>query len=359
MSIRGNKTLLPRPTPAGWAFLSLWIVLVFAGIQSHKNLLILAGCLGLGAFLACFFLCWANLRNLFVQRQIPFPLFAGATFRFTLTIVNPRPFLPAFLVMVLDQVEGTGAAKGQFFSGVRFIPKRGMKAAETPGRFHKFGQKEFRALKLFSTFPLGLFQMKRFVILEEKVVVYPRIRPLDRSLLPRKSAFQYAEIVPLPAAKGTEEIAGLREFRSGDNPKWIHWKASARLESRLLIKEFEGISIQRVDILFDPRMGKGLLHPLRSFERAVNFAASLVYALKRQHTLIDFRILGEETKRFLIFPTGGSLFSLFHELALLEPLYGKGDGKREIRGLSRVPRLLIRPADFTPVAPLHRILQWT
>ena len=48
-----------------------------------------------------------------------------------------------------------------------------------------------------------------------------------------------------------EEYHGLRDYRPGDSPRWIHWRTSAR-RGELMVKEFEQQNEQELAILIDP-----------------------------------------------------------------------------------------------------------
>lgn len=89
-------------------------------------------------------------------------------------------------------------------------------------------------LQLFTQFPLGLFRAWSWVEPELACLVYPA---------PEEGA------PPLPAgagesggahlSRGQDDFGGLREYRPGDSPRHIAWKAVARGE-KMLTKEFSG-----------------------------------------------------------------------------------------------------------------------
>src|SRR5205085_9553237 len=73
------------------------------------------------------------------------------------------------------------------------------------------------------------------------------------------------------------EFHGLRTFRPGDSPRWIHWRTSAR-RGELMVREFDQGS--HYDLLliveaYEPEGGKSHL------EAAVSLAASIAWQWAR------------------------------------------------------------------------------
>ena len=72
------------------------------------------------------------------------------------------------------------------------------------------------------------------------------------------------------------EYHGLRDYRSGDSPRWIHWRTSAR-RGELMVKEFEQQNEQDLAILIDPWLPRTKASPEQreALEQAISFAATL------------------------------------------------------------------------------------
>ncbi len=95
---------------------------------------------------------------------------------------------------------------------------------------------ELGPVAVSSAFPLGiLYTWSRWIDLGLRCLVYPRpvsLRPLPQSP-PRPGwteAGQHAE---------GDDFVGLRDFREGDPPRHVHWKAAARGQG-LVTKQFGG-----------------------------------------------------------------------------------------------------------------------
>lgn len=87
-------------------------------------------------------------------------------------------------------------------------------------------------VRVWTTWPLGLFRAWSWMHPEQSVLVWPR--PENGGPPPRLPADEGLR----PRLHHGEDLAALRDYRSGDPRKHIAWKASARL-GQLLSKDFE------------------------------------------------------------------------------------------------------------------------
>jgi uncharacterized protein (DUF58 family) len=120
---------------------------------------------------------------------------------------------------------------------------------------HRRGWLDAGRLRLSTVRPLGLARAWSWLRPENRLLVYPALDP---------------EAPPLPEALGDgdsprtrahgEQPHHLREYRAGDMPRQIAWKASARAD-RLLVREYES-SVAR-DIDLDWNAMPGLSHEAR------------------------------------------------------------------------------------------------
>ncbi len=108
-----------------------------------------------------------------------------------------------------------------------------------------------------------------------EIVVYPALAPLPAVVL------RGLPSPPAPARnKGPSrhgELAGLRAFRPGDDPRGIHWRTSAR-RGMLLVREHEDDEGCEATIVFDNDAHAGA----EAFELAVSRTAALCVELARR-----------------------------------------------------------------------------
>lgn len=87
-------------------------------------------------------------------------------------------------------------------------------------------------MRVWSTWPLGLFRAWSWLYPDQSVLVWPQ--PEAKGPPPRLPDNDAAE---RQLHRG-EDLAALRDYRAGDPPRHVAWKASARHEG-LLVKDFE------------------------------------------------------------------------------------------------------------------------
>lgn len=110
-------------------------------------------------------------------------------------------------------------------------------------------------LRVWSSWPLGLFRAWSWLHPEQSVLVWPR--PETAGPPPRAPAEDASH---MRLHRG-DELAALRDYRSGDPQRHIAWKASAR-HTNLLVKDFEQPQ-SRPQWQLDWRLLGGLDHEAR------------------------------------------------------------------------------------------------
>jgi uncharacterized protein (DUF58 family) len=121
--------------------------------------------------------------------------------------------------------------------------------------------------------PLGVARWQSEVVGVDEVMVAPRVHLLE---MPQLGQGPLGTALLAKANRlGPGEFHGLREYADGDEPRNIHWKASARTDT-LMVKEHTMEGLRRCTVVFDAeRRG----HPdADAFERGVTAAASLVHS---------------------------------------------------------------------------------
>lgn len=84
-----------------------------------------------------------------------------------------------------------------------------------------------------------------------RLVVYPQVVPLERLLLPSRLPMGNMR-TRQPLLPDPSRIAGVREYQSGDDPRQIDWRNTAR-QSQLMVKEFDRTRVLSMAIFLDLR----------------------------------------------------------------------------------------------------------
>ncbi len=99
-------------------------------------------------------------------------------------------------------------------------------------------------LRLTSTAPFGLFRTWTWLTLDVSTLVYPRLAG-DLAIPESPGADGGTENM----VSSQDELAWLRDFRDGDSPRQVAWKAYAR-GAPLLVREYRGYALASRDLDF-------------------------------------------------------------------------------------------------------------
>lgn len=157
-----------------------------------------------------------------------------------------------------------------------------------------------------STYPHGMLRARVRVPAPEELVVYPAPAPL------RGATHGAGADLDLVAA-GVDRARGavsLRDWRAGDDPRAVHWKATARRGS-LVVREPDGEHDDGIEIVLDRRCAAADL------EAALSLIAALALRAAESKQRIGLRTQGTAAN----YLTGGApLTALLRVLAALQPL---------------------------------------
>lgn len=135
--------------------------------------------------------------------------------------------------------------------------------------------------------PLGMAVSSRAVAGHDEVVVAPRLVMIDMPELGQGRLG--AALLDRARRLGPGDFHGLREYARGDEPRSIHWRASARTDT-LMVKEHTVEGLQRCTVVLDASS-----HGHRDdigFERGITVAASLVNSAARSGLTTRFVTAG-------------------------------------------------------------------
>ncbi|MBF6591313.1 MAG: DUF58 domain-containing protein [Ktedonobacterales bacterium] len=109
----------------------------------------------------------------------------------------------------------------------------------------------FGPMTLRSGDPFGLLTRERSETAVERVLIYPLVVPLERFGLPARAPFGERP-APRRLLEDPLRIGGVRPYEPGDEPRRIHWKATART-GELQSKVFEPSAHHTLAIFADQR----------------------------------------------------------------------------------------------------------
>ncbi len=307
----------------GFVFAGLTVAIGIAGVARGNNHFFaifsaLAAILGTAIVLTRL-----STRGLEFRREMPELAEAHRPFEIRLHVRNRRRLLPILALRVEDRMahDGRPASVQPPPLLLPRIPAGGRARAAIPVTAFQRGRAAFGPLLVTAEFPPGLCSVEMVVDLPGSVLVLPRDAVLSRRVSePLLSGTpRVAATLAAPAA-GAEDFAGVREFREGDNPRWIHWKLSGRVPGRHYLREFEAPRAREAWILMDTCIPVPTDLKRRSrLERAASFAAALAEALLERRYVVRFRAAVPEPAEIVLEPGSGSVATLRAALALMKP----------------------------------------
>ena len=223
-------------TRAGKLFILLTLAVGFAAINSGSNLLHAIFGAMMALIIASGLLSDAMVGGVVVSRRVPGPLVAGrpGPLEVTFTAVGPRPVFGLSVEdddLSDDPIRTTPAFALYVPPGARVL-RHATVTAPARGRY------PLPPAVVATRAPFGLFVKRRALTRAGAVLVFPRLVEGPEADLgaPRGDERHPRETGTRRARAGA--FHGLRAYRSGDDPRGIHWPASARARE-LVVREHE------------------------------------------------------------------------------------------------------------------------
>ena len=157
------------------------------------------------------------------------------------------------------------------------------------------GQYRFGPLKLVTRYPLGLLRYEKMFDDYAVLTVWPRLgRLIPGGLKLDERGELGLHRAERRKARLEADFYGLREWRSGDSRRWIHWRSTA-LRGQVVVRQFDEPRGQDLAILVDLWTGSGSAAGER-VETAISLAASiLAEACRRGGRRLALHVSGAET----------------------------------------------------------------
>ena len=305
-------TSVPRPRRRAVGLIVGAGVLFFLGTNVQAGwLFVLAACL-VGAVVAGVLLPVRMVRGLDIDRRAPAEVHQGDAVIVELGIVNRSRGMRLGLVVDDPFLEPVAIAVPALRPGTRA-------EVVTTRAARRRGVQASAAAVARSSAPFGVGEHRRMLpVSGAETLVLPKVVPLGPLPFVRPAATTDHAIHTAPRRGHGPEYLGIREYRSGDSMRHVHWPSTART-GVVMVREFEEEQTRRLAIVVDGSWDAG--EAWTPLDRVCTAAASVALAALAQGHGARLVVTGGEGAEVLGRADGTEIL---RRLALLTPDGGSG-----------------------------------
>lgn len=261
-----------RITKPGWVCVFLGLYVPLAALVTLNNFLFIIFSMIVGVVVVSHVLAVRNLHGTSIVRRFPDSIHADTPFSVTYRVSSTsKPWGAAGLELHEDPILSAKPEPVIIPNG----PPGGSVEARAHGTLPQRGDVKIGSPTVSSTFPFGLAEYSHRLELEDTVLVFPAIEPVQQEIPEWIAASGNSREKPDPFGSIPYQF---RQYVSGDPYKRIDWKktaASGQLITRVLSEEGSA----EVTIAL----------PARPSERAISKAASLMVCLAKAGIPVGLR----------------------------------------------------------------------
>ena len=263
---RPRRTL--RPTREGWWCLAVTLGLGVTAMNTGNNLLYLLESMVLALIVASGVLSEQSVRGVHVEPVLPEEIFAGTPCAIGARVRNTKTRLASFSIALerpgtaerLAYLTRLGPGEERLVAWEETLPRR--------------GRHRLSGARPVTRFPFGLFVKAARAAAAPEVIVYPRRVSPPPALVRQAGGAGFASA--RRRGRG-DELHELRAYRTGDDPRLIHWRVTARTGA-MTVRELEAQTARDTCLVL---RGDGRRDPER-LEQALAEAAAAAGALMKQ-----------------------------------------------------------------------------
>jgi uncharacterized protein (DUF58 family) len=249
-----NRVMLPRE---GMMYLLIMIVAFIGSLTGRSNMLMLVFSIMAGPFILNGWITFTLLKRNRLVRVLPRRAMAGDVISVEVTLRNRKFWFSSWLMVVRDRlsrsVNGKSDQRNTLEPAVLFacVKPRQDRTACYQLRLTERGKYTFGPMEFSTRFPLGLVERGYVSDVSGELLVHPRIGLLSQQWYhDARMAMESVQRQHTQRGMFDDEFHHLRDFRTGDNPRDIHWRTSARVQD-LMVRKYEQCRDQGLIILLD------------------------------------------------------------------------------------------------------------
>jgi len=259
-----------RPTKEGITFLGLSLFVGVAALNTGNNLIYLTFGMMLSFVAVSGIISMINLWKIDIRYDTPQNIFALTPTFIKVYLINKKFLIPSYSISA--RIEGERVF-------ISYLPTNMIKIINIRCFFKRRGWDQIPDISISTNFPFGFF--RKWIKIKsdhEVVLVYPKVQSLN--IEEAKYSKSFGETYNEKLGFGND-IRSIRPYQPGDNPKFIHWRSSAKL-GKLMLRELQEEESKGAVIEFNPTKDRTQL------ESQISRAASLLLELIRNNYEVEF-----------------------------------------------------------------------
>lgn len=279
---------------AGSVYIFVTLLIALGAFNAQNNLLFWAFGFSLAILIVSGILSGAMLMGLSISRERIADAHVGDPLIIRYRLRNSNRFIPAFALTIeehapaprrrLRRNRAPAAPLARTF--VSHVGPRESIAAEARLSTTRRGEITFHRFTVTTAFPFGLMRKSLEVDEPASTIILPALAPVDQRLLDAAAASGDSRRSSRTRGAG-DEFHSLREYISGDNPRSIAWKPSAR-RGLLLVKQSLAPAPLRLWVVLRLRLDPTDANALD--ERAISIAAGLIARARARSLAIGLSV---------------------------------------------------------------------
>ncbi len=202
------------------------------------------------------------------------------------------------------------------------------------------GPARFERAELRLRSPLALWEVRQRCGEDTQALVFPNFRALARyTLLATDNRLSQIGVLQVRRRGEGTEFHQLREYRQGDSPRAIDWKATSRT-GKLISREYEDEKDQRVLLVLDcGRRMAAKDDALSHFDHALNASLLLAHVAVRQGDAVGVLTMAGEQRFIAPRKSAAALQAILNHVYDIEPTLAVPDYHRAAQEvMRRMPR---------------------
>ena len=304
-----------RLTRQGFICLLVAMLVGLAAMNAHRNLLLI----GFGTIMGGIVLSGlvGSVGRFAVRRSVPDSVMAGRPFTIRYELRNLSRWRSRYGIHLVE-LTPRGRMREVPEATAICIPPGETVTLTAPGVCVRRGRTRLQRLRLATQFPFGLLVKYTTVSIEQDIVVLPAVGHLKAQALQSAGKEAWTGGTMAGGAGGLDQFFGVRDHRPGDNPRWIHWRRSART-GQLVTREMERPQPRRLTVVLDTQSAGTGRRSDDLFEYNVSMAATLACSSIDEGLQVGLLCNGPSP---VVVPPAASRRQsrpILHSLALVEP----------------------------------------